>query len=82
MESDAKTKIHLKEREVEVIELLFQGYSNDAIEEELSLGHRTLAKTLGQVYSKFRLPERAYSGRNVRVMAAVIWSKIRTQYIS
>lgn len=77
---EAVQEIKFSELEIAVLELVFRGYTNQAVNEELHFTRTN--STLNRIYNKMYLPDWANSGRSPRVMAAVIWSNIRTQYVS
>lgn len=63
----------LSTRELEVLELVAAGLTNEAIAERLSLSIRTVERHLSNVYAKLRL-----SGKAARAAAAVSFIKLRT----
>jgi pimeloyl-ACP methyl ester carboxylesterase/DNA-binding CsgD family transcriptional regulator len=63
----------LSPRELEVLELVAAGLTNEAIAERLSLSVRTVERHLSNVYAKLRL-----SGKTARTAAAVSFIKLRT----
>ena len=63
----------LSSRELEVLELVAAGLTNEAIAEHLSLSVRTVERHLSNVYAKLRL-----SGKAARAAAAVSFIKLRT----
>jgi DNA-binding NarL/FixJ family response regulator len=63
----------LSPRELEVLELVAAGLTNEAIAERLSLSVRTVERHLSNVYAKLRL-----SGKAARAAAAVSFIKLRT----
>ncbi len=62
----------LSSRELEVLELVAAGLTNEAIAERLSLSVRTVERHLSNVYAKLRL-----SGKAARAAAAVSFIKLR-----
>ena len=62
----------LSPRELEVLELVAAGLTNEAIAERLSLSVRTVERHLSNVYAKLRL-----SGKAARAAAAVSFIKMR-----
>jgi pimeloyl-ACP methyl ester carboxylesterase/DNA-binding CsgD family transcriptional regulator len=62
----------LSSRELEVLELVAAGLTNEAIAERLSLSVRTVERHLSNVYAKLRL-----SGKAARTAAAVSFIKMR-----
>jgi len=62
----------LSSRELEVLELVAAGLTNEAIAERLSLSVRTVERHLSNVYAKLRL-----SGKAARAAAAVWFIKLR-----
>ena len=60
----------LSERELEVLELVAAGMSNDQIAERLCLSTRTVERHLSNVYAKLRL-----SGKSARAAAAARFSR-------
>jgi len=62
----------LTERELEVLELVAEGLSNDAIAERLFLSARTVERHLSNVYVKLRI-----SGKAARAAAAARFSSAR-----
>jgi pimeloyl-ACP methyl ester carboxylesterase/DNA-binding CsgD family transcriptional regulator len=63
----------LSSRELEVLELVAAGLTNEAIAQRLSLSVRTVERHLSNVYAKLRL-----SGKAARAAAAVSFIKLRT----
>jgi pimeloyl-ACP methyl ester carboxylesterase/DNA-binding CsgD family transcriptional regulator len=63
----------LSSRELEVLELVAAGLTNEAIAERLSLSVRTVERHLSNVYAKLHL-----SGKSARAAAAVSFIKLRT----
>jgi DNA-binding CsgD family transcriptional regulator len=63
----------LSTRELEVLELVAAGLTNEAIAERLFLSIRTVERHLSNVYAKLRL-----SGKAARAAAAVSFIKLRT----
>jgi DNA-binding CsgD family transcriptional regulator len=63
----------LSSRELEVLELVAAGLTNEAIAERLSLSVRTVERHLSNVYAKLCL-----SGKAARAAAAVSFIKLRT----
>lgn len=63
----------LSPRELEVLELVAAGLTNEAIAERLSLSVRTVERHLSNIYAKLRL-----SGKAARAAAAVSFIKLRT----
>jgi pimeloyl-ACP methyl ester carboxylesterase/DNA-binding CsgD family transcriptional regulator len=63
----------LSSRELEVLELVAAGLTNEAIAEHLFLSVRTVERHLSNVYAKLRL-----SGKAARAAAAVSFIKLRT----
>ncbi|HEY6576433.1 MAG TPA: alpha/beta fold hydrolase [Mycobacterium sp.] len=63
----------LSTRELEVLELVAAGLTNEAIAERLSLSIRTVERHLSNVYAKLRL-----SGKAARAAAAVSFINLRT----
>ena len=76
----ALSEIKFSAREIAILELLFRGFTNKAINDKLQ--STSVSTYLNRIYNKMYLPDWADSGRSPRVMAAGIWSKIRTQYVS
>jgi pimeloyl-ACP methyl ester carboxylesterase/DNA-binding CsgD family transcriptional regulator len=69
----APSAAELSSRELEVLELVAAGLTNEAIAERLSLSVRTVERHLSNVYAKLRL-----SGKAARAAAAVSFIKLRT----
>jgi DNA-binding NarL/FixJ family response regulator/class 3 adenylate cyclase len=67
---DAKME-RLTDREREVLELMAQGRSNQAISEELTLGIKTVESHVRQMFQKLELEERPDGNR--RVQAVLHW---------
>jgi pimeloyl-ACP methyl ester carboxylesterase/DNA-binding CsgD family transcriptional regulator len=67
------TPAELSSRELEVLELVAAGLTNEAIAQRLSLSVRTVERHLSNVYAKLRL-----SGKAARAAAAVSFIKLRT----
>jgi pimeloyl-ACP methyl ester carboxylesterase/DNA-binding CsgD family transcriptional regulator len=63
----------LSARELEVLELVAAGLTNEAIAERLCLSIRTVERHLSNIYAKLRL-----SGKAARAAAAVSFVKLRT----
>jgi pimeloyl-ACP methyl ester carboxylesterase len=63
----------LSSRELEVLELVATGLTNEAIAERLSLSVRTVERHLSNVYAKLHL-----SGKAARAAAAVSFIRLRT----
>ena len=62
----------LSSRELEVLELVAAGLTNEAIAERLSLSVRTVERHLSNVYAKLRV-----SGKAGRAAAAARFSQMR-----
>jgi pimeloyl-ACP methyl ester carboxylesterase/DNA-binding CsgD family transcriptional regulator len=69
----ATPAVELSSRELEVLELVAAGLTNEAIAERLSLSVRTVERHLSNVYAKLRL-----TGKAARAAAAVSFIKLRT----
>jgi pimeloyl-ACP methyl ester carboxylesterase/DNA-binding CsgD family transcriptional regulator len=63
----------LTPRELEVLELVAAGFTNEAIAERLVLSVRTVERHLSNVYAKLRV-----SGKSARAAAAVSFIELRT----
>jgi len=71
---DGEELSDLSERELEVLELIAEGYTNQDVAGRLHLSHRTVERHLSNIYAKLRL-----SGKAARAAAAARFSRAPLQ---